>query len=64
MALPVNCDVATENQAFVRRAMRWRAMVHVKWATWATTATANQSGLSDRQLRKRIEDPAKLGKTR
>ena len=56
MALPASCEVATENQALVRRARRCRAMVQVKWATWATRATRNQSGLSDLQLRPRAED--------
>ena len=31
MAFPASCDVATEYQALVRSAMRWRAIVQVKW---------------------------------
>ena len=45
MALPASWAVITENQALVRRAMRWREKVQTKWAPSATSAGMNQSRL-------------------
>ena len=61
IALPESCDVVTENQALVRRAIRCNAMVHVKCATWSATAKVNQIGSSERQLREGVEDLGQAG---
>ena len=64
MALPDSCDVVTEYQAVVRSAMRCRAMVHVKCATWSARARVNQMGSSDVSFGKASKTAARLGKTR
>ena len=64
MALPASWEVATENQALVRSAMRWRAMVQVKCATCATTATANQTGCRLASSGHDEKTSVRLGKTR
>ena len=64
MALPDSCDVVTEYQAVVRSAMRCRAMVHVKCATWSARARVNQIGSSDVSFGKASKTAARLGKTR
>ena len=64
MALPASCDVATENQALVRSAIRCSAMVQVKCATCKTTARANQTGSSDVSLGQEAKTSVRLGNTR
>ena len=64
MAFPDSCDVVTENHAVVRRAIRCRAMVHVKCATWRASASANQMGSSDVSFGKASKTAARLGKRR
>ena len=64
MALPASCDVATENHALVRRAIRCSAMVQVKWATCSTSANANQIGASFVSLGKEEKTSARLGNTK
>ncbi len=64
MALPDSCDVVTENQALVRRAIRCSAMVQAKCATWNTTAMENQIGSSELSFGKESKTAARLGKTR
>ena len=64
MAFPASWEVATEYQALVRSAMRWRAMVQVKCATCATTATANQTGWRLASSGHDEKTSVRLGKTR
>ena len=64
MALPESCDVVTENQASVRRAIRCSAMVQVKCATWSTTAIENQIGSSEVSCGNESKTSARLGNTR
>ncbi len=64
IAFPESCDVVTEYQALVRRAIRCSAMVHTKCATWNTTAIENQIGSSELSLGKESNTAARLGKTR
>ncbi len=45
MALPASWAVITENHALVRRAMRWREKVQMKWTPSASKAGMNQSRL-------------------
>ncbi len=64
MAFPASCEVATENQALVRRAIRCSAIVQAKCATWRMTAKANQTGASEVNFGKEAKTSARLGKTR
>ncbi len=64
MAFPASCDVATENQALVRRAIRCKEIVQVKWATCRTSANANQIGSSEVSLGKESKTSRRLGKTK
>ncbi len=64
MAFPDSCDVVTENQAVVRSAIRCKAMVQAKCATWSAMAIENQIGSSEDSLGKASKTSARLGKTR
>ena len=64
MALPASCEVATENQALVRRAMRWSAMVQTKCATSRATARVNQIGSSEVSFGNELNTSTRLGKTK
>ncbi len=64
MALPASWAVITENQALVRRAMRWREKVHRKWIPSATTAGMNQSRLSETSLGQSWKTAMSSGSTR
>ena len=61
MALPASCDVATENQALVRSAIRCSAMVQAKCATCEDDGEREPDGVERGQLRKGGED---LGQAR
>ncbi len=54
----------TENHAVVRSAIRCRAMVQVKCATWSAMAMENQIGSSEVSFGKESKTSARLGKTR
>jgi len=64
MAFPANCDVATENQALLRNAIRWSAMVQAKCATCRNKAKANQTGSRDVSFGQESKTSVRLGNTR
>ena len=64
MALPASWAVITENQALVRRAMRWSEKVHTKWAPSAISAGMNQSRLSVTSLGQEWNTAMSSGSTR
>ena len=64
MALPASCAVMTENQALVRRAIRWREKVQAKWMPSASRAGTNQSRLSWASLGHELNTARMLGATR
>ena len=64
MALPASWAVMTENQALVRRAMRWSEKVHRKWIPSATRAGMNQSRLRLTSLGQSWKKAMSSGSTR
>ena len=64
MAFPASCDVATENQALVRSAIRCSAMVQAKCATCSDDREGEPDRVERRQLRQGAKTSVRLGNTR
>ena len=64
MALPASWAVITENQALVRKAMRWREKVQRKWIPSAISAGMNQSRFSVTSLGQSWKTAMSSGSTR